>query len=215
MPKVIVSGLSVSIDGFAAGPQQSLHDPLGIRGLELHEWFFENKQNPAMTGATAISAQVDERVAQRAMDGFGSFVLGRNMFGPNRGEWGDDSWKGWWGDDPPWRAPTFILTHFPRPPIEMEGGTTFYFVTTGIFEALERAKKAAGAKNVKIGGGVSTVRQYVKAGLVDELQLSISPTFLGQGESLFPGLDFPALGFSIVERAIGAHAMHITLSKNC
>ena len=137
------------------------------------------------------------------------------MFGPNRGEWGDDSWKGWWGDDPPWRAPTFILTHFPRAPIEMEGGTSFYFVTSGILVALDRGKKVAGAKNVKIAGGVATVRQYLKAGLVDELQLSIAPTFLGEGEPLFTGIDLPSVGFSLVERAIGAHAMHITLAKNC
>jgi dihydrofolate reductase len=204
MTKVMVSAFSLSLDGFAAGPVQSRQDP---------QWFFDQKHFPAMIAATDGSSAVDKRYADRALDGAGAFILGRNMFGPIRGAWTDASWKGWWGDNPPWHAPTFILTHHPRDPVEMEGGTTFYFVTDGIHSALEQAKAAAGTKDVKIGGGVATIRQYLTAGLIDELHFAIVPVFLGQGESLLTGIDLPGLGFEIVERAAGGHAMHVGLRK--
>jgi dihydrofolate reductase len=148
------------------------------------------------------------------MAGFGAFILGRNMFGPVRGDWPDESWKGWWGDDPPYHAPTFILTHYPRAPIVMEGGTIFHFVTNGIESALKEAKAVAGGKDVKIGGGVSTVRQYLAAGLVDEMHLAIAPVVLGSGEAMFAGLDLPALGFQVTERAISEFATHIVLARS-
>jgi dihydrofolate reductase len=213
MTKVRVAGFSVSIDGFGAGPEQSLTDPLGKRGSELHQWFFGTKMFRAMTGEGGGSDGVDEDYATRAMAGFGAFILGRNMFGPIRGDWPDESWKGWWGDNPPYRAPTFILTHHPRAPIVMEGGTTFYFVTDGIESALEKAKVAAGDQDVKIGGGVSTVRQYLKAGLIDEIHLTIAPVALGHGEAMFTGIDLPGLGFRVTEKAPSEFATHIVLSK--
>ena len=213
MTKVTVSGFSLSIDGFGAGPQQSLEDPLGKRGEELHQWFFGTKAFRAMIGQTGGSEGVDEDYAARAMEGFGAFILGRNMFGPVRGNWPDKSWKGWWGDSPPYHAPTFILTHYPRDPIEMKGGTTFHFVTEGIEAALEQAKAAAGGKNVKIGGGVSTVRQYLEAGLIDELHFAIAPVVFGRGEAMFAGIDLPALGFHVTEQAASEFATHIVLRK--
>ncbi len=213
MTKVIVSGFSLSVDGFGAGPEQSLDDPLGKRGRELHEWFFGTKTFQAMFGKGGGSEGVDERYAARSMSGFGAFVLGRNMFGPIRGAWPDDEWKGWWGPNPPYHAPTFVLTHHARTPIVMEGGTIFHFVTEGIEGALEKAKAAAGGKNVKIGGGVSTVRQYLQAGLIDELHFAITPVVLGRGEAMFAGIDLPALGFKVTERAATDHALHIVLGR--
>lgn len=213
MTKVCVRGFSVSLDGFAAGPEQSLADPLGKRGHEMFQWFFGTKTFRAMTGKDGGSDGVDEKYAAAGMSGFGAFILGRNMFGPIRGEWPDDTWKGWWGDNPPYHTPTFILTNYPRAPIVMEGGTTFYFVTDGIESALRQAKDAAGALDVKIGGGVSTVRQYLKAGMVDEMHLAIAPVMLGRGEALFAGIDLPALGFSVTEKAATDHATHVVLTK--
>ena len=213
MAKVKVAGFAVSLDGFGAGPEQSLRDPLGKRGEELHEWFFPTKTFRAMVGKEGGSEGVDDNYASRSMAGFGAFILGRNMFGPVRGEWPDESWKGWWGDNPPYHAPTYILTHYPRDPIVMEGGTTFYFVTDGIVSALEQAKAAAGDKDVKIGGGVSTVRQYLQAGLIDEMHFAFSPVMLGQGEAMFAGIDLPALGFKVTETAATELATHIVLSR--
>ena len=218
MTKVIVAGFSISIDGFGAGPEQSLNDPLGKRGRELHEWFFGTKMFHGMIGKEGGSEGVDERYAARSMAGFGAFILGRNMFGPIRGAWRvgggpDGEWKGWWGPNPPYHAPTFILTHHARDPILMAGGTVFHFVTEGIEVALERAKAVAGGKNVKIGGGVSTVRQYLTAGLIDELHFAIAPVVLGRGEAMFAGIDLPALGFKVIERATTDHAMHVVLAK--
>src|SRR5882757_3294034 len=186
---VRVAGFSVSLDGFGAGPEQSLQDPLGKRGTELHNWFFGTKTFKAMFGEGGGSEGADETFAHRSMDGFGAFILGRNMFGPVRGEWPDDSWKGWWGDNPPYHAPTFVLTHHAREPIVMQGGTTFYFVTDGIESALRQAKAAAGSKDVKIGGGVSTVRQYLGINAIDEMHLAMSPVVLGRGKALLPGID--------------------------
>ena len=213
MPKVRVAGFSVSLDGFGAGPEQSLQDPLGKRGKELHSWAFPTRTFQTMFGKEGGSEGVDDDYARRSMDGFGAFILGRNMFGPVRGEWPDESWKGWWGDNPPYHAPTLILTHYARDPIVMEGGTTFYFVTDGIEAALEQAWAAAGDRDVKIGGGVSTVRQYLQAGLIDELHFAFSPVMLGKGEAMFAGIDLPALGFSVTETAATDLATHIVLSR--
>ncbi|MGG6895610.1 MULTISPECIES: dihydrofolate reductase family protein [Rhizobium] len=213
MARVRVAAFSLSIDGFGAGPEQSLNDPLGKRGPELFEWFFPTRTFQAMFGKEGESEGVDAKYASSGNTGFGAFILGRNMFGPIRGEWPDENWKGWWGDNPPYHAPTFILTHHAREPIVMEGGTTFYFVTGGIEEALERAKAVAGDKDIKIGGGVSTVRQYLQAGLIDEMQLAISPVVLGKGEAMFAGIDLPALGFSVTAHEAGERATHIVLSK--
>jgi dihydrofolate reductase len=211
--RVRVAGFSLSMDGFGAGPEQSLQDPLGKHGTELHRWFVGTKTFKAMLGQCGGSEGVDETFAHRSMDGFGAFILGRNMFGPVRGEWPDDSWTGWWGDNPPYRAPTFVLTHHAREPIAMEGGTTFHFVTDGIHAALERAHDAAGARDVKIGGGVSTVRQYLRAGLIDELHFALSPVLLGRGEAMFEGLDLPALGYRVMESTATDLAMHVVLGR--
>ena len=213
MTKVKVAGFCVSLDGFAAGPDQSLENPLGVNGPEIFQWFFPTQTFRQMIGKDDGETGVDDSFGRRAMDGFGAFILGRNMFGPVRGEWPDHSWKGWWGDDPPYHAPTFVLTHYPRPPIEMRGGTTFHFVTEGIERALQKARDAAGAKDIKIGGGVETVKQYVQAGHVDEIHLAVAPVALGRGEPLFSGLDLRALGYRTVEHVAAGRATHIVLAK--
>ncbi len=213
MGKVRVAGFSVSVDGFGAGPEQSLEDPLGKRGEELHDWIVGSRFFKQMIGADGGSEGIDNDYAYRAMDGFGAYILGRNMFGPIRGEWPDNTWRGWWGDNPPYHAPTFILTHHARDPIVMEGGTTFYFVTGGIESALEQARSAAGNLDVKIGGGVSTVRQYLTAGLIDELHLVIAPVVLGRGEQLLAGIDLPGLGFDVSERTTTDLATHLVLTR--
>ncbi len=213
MPKVRVAGFGVSLDGFGAGPEQSLGDPLGKRGPDLFQWLFHTRTFLAMQGREGGATDVDNEFARRAMENFGAFILGRNMFGPVRGPWPDNTWKGWWGDDPPYHAPTFVLTHHDRDPIVMEGGTTFFFVTSGIEDALRQAVQAAGGKDVKIGGGVSIVRQYLQAGLVDSLHFAISPVFLGRGEALLAGIDLPGLGFSVTDRTTTKNATHIMLEK--
>ena len=214
MKKVRVAGFSLSLDGFGAGPEQSIDDPLGKRGKELFQWYFGTKTFRTMFGQEGGSDGIDEQFAARAMDGFGAFILGRNMFGPIRGDWPDENWKGWWGDNPPYHAPTFVLTHFPRDPIVMAGGTTFHFVTGGIEAALDLARNAAGDRDVKIGGGAATVRQYLEAGAIDELHLAIAPVVLGRGEQLFAGLDLPSLGFSVTEHAASEFATHVVLTKD-
>ena len=213
MTRVRVGGFSVSLDGFGAGPEQSPENPLGKRGRELHTWFFGTRFFQAMIGKSGGATGVDDDYGRRSMTGFGAFILGRNMFGPSRGPWPDDGWKGWWGDNPPYHAPTFVLTHHPRAPLAMEGGTTFVFVTDGIEAALEQAKRAANGRDVKIGGGVATVRQYLRAGLVDELHFAFSPVMLGQGEAMFAGIDLPALGYSVVEHQATERATHVVLSR--
>lgn len=213
MTRVKVAGFSVSLDGYAAGPQQSLNDPLGLRGPEIFQWLFPTQTFCQMVGKDGGESGVDDDFARRSMQGFGAFIIGRNMFGPVRGQWPDDQWKGWWGDNPPYHAPTFVLTRYPRPPIEMLGGTTFYFVTEGIEDALRRAVEAAGTKDVKVGGGVETVRQYVQAGYVDEIHLAVAPVAIGQGEALYIGLDLHALGYRTVEHAPAERATHIVLAK--
>ncbi len=214
MSKVRVAAFSLSVDGFGAGPEQTLNDPVGKRGTELFEWFFPTQAFQAMFGKEGESEGVDAKYASLANAGFGAFILGRNMFGPIRGEWPDESWKGWWGDNPPYHTPTFILTHHPRASIVMEGGTTFHFVTGGIEEALRQAQAAAGGKDIKIGGGVSTVRQYLQAGLVDEIHFAISPVLLGKGEAMFAGIDLPSLGFRVTACEASERATHIVLTKN-
>lgn len=213
MPMVRVAGFGVSLDGFSAGIEQSLDHPLGKRGPEIFQWYFHTKTFRAMAGQEGGSTDVDDAFARRSMENFGAFILGRNMFGPVRGPWRDNSWKGWWGSNPPYHAPTFVLTHYERDPLVMEGGTTFYFVSGGIEDALRLAREAAGDRDVKIGGGVSTVRQYLRAGLIDSLHLTLAPVALGQGEALFPGIDLRALGFSVTEHQATEHATHIMLTR--
>jgi dihydrofolate reductase len=213
MGRVRVAGFAVSIDGFGAGPDQSLENPLGVRGPELHAWYFPTRTFQAMIGKDGGTEGIDDRFGRASMTGFGAFILGRNMFGPVRGDWPDDVWKGWWGDDPPYHAPTYILTHHPRPSIEMGGGTTFHFVTDGIESALDQARAAAGDLDVKIGGGVSTVRQYLLAGAIDELHLVVSPVMLGRGEALFAGIDLPGLGYRVTETVATEAATHVVLTR--
>ena len=214
MSRLKVQCFSVSLDGYGAGPHQSLHNPLGERGEELHQWFRGTRTFQRMLGDETKGADgPDEDFAARGFENIGAWILGRNMFGPVRGPWPDDSWKGWWGDEPPYHVPVFVLTHHARAPLEMQGGTTFYFVTDGIEAALERARKAAGGKDVRLGGGVSTIRQYLQAGLVDEMHLAIAPVLLGAGEALLTGIDLPALGFKCTEHVPTALATHVVLSK--
>jgi dihydrofolate reductase len=212
MTKVRVLSFSLSVDGFGAGPAQSAGDPLGKRGMELHQWLFATKTFRAMTGQHGGSEGVDDRYAARSLRGFGAVIMGRNMFGPIRGGWLDGSWKGWWGENPPFHAPTFVLTHYPRDPIVMDGGTVFHFITDGIQDALKQAKTIAGEQSIRIGGGVATVRQFLQAGLIDELHLAIVPVVLGQGEAMFTGIDLTALGFRVIEFAQGEMALHVLLS---
>ena len=195
---MVTADLGISLDGFIAGPRQSLEKPMGEGAEDLHRWMFEQPEE----NASEIAAIVDA----------GAFIMGRNMFGPIRGEWPDDAWKGWWGDNPPYHAPTFILTHHARDPIVMDGGTTFYFVTDGIESALAQAKAAAGDLDVKIGGGVSTVRQYLQAGAIDELHLAVAPILLGRGESLFEGIDLPGLGYKVTHVVPTELATHVVLT---
>jgi dihydrofolate reductase len=213
MTKVRVAGFSVSIDGFGAGIEQSLTQPLGKDGPELMQWIFPTRFFYAMLGKDGGTTGVDNDFAQKAMDGFGAFILGRNMFGPVRGEWPDDQWKGWWGTNPPYHAPTFILTNHPHASIEMEGGTVFHFVTEGIEVALDRARQAAGELNIKIGGGVDTVRQYLRAGHIDEIHYAVSPVVLGRGEAMFNGIDLRGLGYRVSEHVATELATHIVLSR--
>lgn len=214
MGKVRVAGFSLSTDGYGAGPEQSLEDPLGKRGRELHRWFVGTKTFKAMFGQSGGTDGLDEDYACRSMEGFGAFILGRNMFGPVRGPWPDEDWKGWWGDNPPYHAPTFVLSHYARAPINMLGGTTFHFVTDGIVSALDQARAAAGERDVKIGGGVSTVRQYLHARLIDELHFAISPVLLGSGEAMFAGLDLTALGYDVSRSEATELATHIVIARS-
>jgi dihydrofolate reductase len=214
MSRLIVKTFSISIDGFGAGPSQDLQNPLGIGGPELFDWFFQTRTWRRMHGHADGETGVDEDVAAQGFEGVGAWILGRNMFGPVRGPWPDDSWKGWWGDEPPYHTPVFVLTHHARAPLKMAGGTEFRFVTDGIHAALQQAKDAAGADDVRLGGGVSTIRQYLRLGLIDELRLTISPVLLGTGEHLLGGIDVRALGYECVEHVAGARAAaHVVLRK--
>lgn len=213
MSKVKVSAFSVSLDGFGAGPQQSLENPLGVRGTELHKWFFKTKVFQKMYGDNNGVEGVDNSFAERSFENIGAWIMGRNMFGPIRGPWPNDEWRGWWGENPPYHTPVFVLTHHKREPLKMEGGTTFYFVTDGIESALKQAKEAAKGKDIRIGGGVEVIREYLKAGLIDELHLVYSPVLLGSGENLFTGIDMHKLGYSVSEKADTPDATHIILTK--
>lgn len=213
MSKVRVASFSISVDGYGAGPDQSLETPLGRGGEELHQWFVPTRTFQKVHGSTDGTTGVDDDFAAEGFAGIGAWILGRNMFGPIRGEWPDDQWKGWWGDNPPYHVPTFVLTHHAREPIEMEGGTTFHFVTGGIHEALDRARAAAGAKDVRIGGGVSTVRQYLEARLIDEMHLAVAPVVLGSGESLLEGLDLIDLGYRVVSSQLSQAALHLVIGR--
>jgi dihydrofolate reductase len=213
MTKLRVDCFSVSIDGYGAGPDQALEHPMGLGGMALHEWVFPTRFFQAMIGKDGGSTGIDEDFAARGMAGIGAWILGRNMFGPIRGSWTDDAWKGWWGDNPPYHTPVFVLTHHARPPIEMEGGTTFHFVTDGIHAALERAREAAGTRDVRVGGGTATIRQYLEAGLIDSMHLVISPVLLGAGENLLAGLDLAQLGYRCSEHVSSEAAMHVVLTK--
>lgn len=214
MSKVRVAAFTLSLDGFGAGPRQSLQAPLGVGGEQLHGWMVGTRTFRQMVlRAEGGSTGIDDGFAVRGFDNIGAWILGRNMFGPVRGPWPDESWKGWWGPSPPYHVPVFVLTRHARPPLEMEGGTTFHFVTDGIDAALRRAKQAAAGKDVRVGGGVSTIRQYLQAGAIDEMHLAISPVLLGSGESLLAGIDLPALGWRVTERMSTADAMHVVLTK--
>jgi dihydrofolate reductase len=211
--RLIVSSFGLSIDGFGAGPEQSLDNPLGVGGPGLMEWAFTTRTFQQMHGGSGGSTGVDEDFAARGFANVGAWILGRNMFGPVRGPWPDDEWKGWWGANPPYHVPVFVLTHHPREAIAMEGGTTFHFVCDGIHAALAQAKAAAQGRDVRVGGGPATIRQYLVAGLVDELHLALSPTLLGSGEPLLAGIDMPGLGYECSEHVASPHAMHVVLTK--
>jgi dihydrofolate reductase len=210
-----VRSFGVSLDGFAAGPDQSLQNPLGVRGPELMSWFMPTQVWQRMQKGSEAKGEtgVDNEIAEQGFASMGAWILGRNMFGPVRGPWPDESWKGWWGDEPPYHVPVFVLTHHARAPLTMQGGTTFHFVTGGIHEALALARDAAGGRDVRVGGGVATVREYLKAGLLDELHLAVRPVLLGQGEALFEGLDLPALGYSCERQVAGERATHMFLRR--
>jgi dihydrofolate reductase len=213
MPKLRVHTFAISIDGYGAGPNQDLRNPLGVGGEALHEWFVKTRTFRQLFGQKGGSTGVDDGFAARGFENIGAWILGRNMFGPVRGPWPDETWKGWWGDEPPYHTPVFVLTHHPRPPIVMSGGTTFYFVSDGIHAALERAVEAAGEKDVRLGGGVATVRQYLVAGLIDEMHLAMSPVLLGSGENLLAGIDTPKLGYELREHVPGTNVTHVVLTK--
>jgi dihydrofolate reductase len=214
MPKTRVNGYAISVDGYGAGPEQSLDNPLGKGGPSLHEWFFPTRTfQTTVLGKDGGETGTDNDFAARGMANVGAWILGRNMFAPSRGPWTDDGWKGWWGPNPPYHVPVYVLTHHPRPPLDMEGGTTFHFITGGAAEALRLAKAAAGEKDVRVGGGAATIRQYLKAGLLDELHLVISPVLLGSGEPLLQGLDLPALGYRCAEHVTTERALHVTITR--
>jgi dihydrofolate reductase len=213
MSKLRVQSFAVSLDGYGAGPGQDLQNPLGIRGPELMEWFFATRLWQQMYGGDRGETGVDNDMATQGFANIGAWIIGRNMFGPVRGPWPDESWQGWWGDEPPYRVPVFVLTHHPRPSLTMAGGTVFHFVTEGIHAALEQAKAAAGGLDVRLGGGVSTIRQYLRDGLVDELHLAIQPVLLGKGEHLWKGLDLHALGYECFDWVPGACTTHAFLRK--
>ena len=214
MARVRVNGFTVSLDGYGAGPDQDLNNPLGIGGTELHKWLIPTRTfQRNIFGKDGGATGIDDDFAARGFHNVGAWILGRNMFSPDRGDWPDKNWKGWWGDNPPYHVPTFILTHYPRPSIEMEGGTTFHFITGGIHEALDRAREAAAGKDVRIGGGPETIRQYLREGLIDELHIAVSPVLLGQGEPLFQGLDLRELGYECVESVGTEKATHVVLRR--
>ncbi len=211
--KLRVQSFGVSLDGYGAGPAQSLQNPLGVGGLEMMEWFFPTRVFQKMYGSGEGETGIDNQMAERGFENIGAWILGRNMFGPVRGPWPDESWKGWWGEEPPYHVPVFVLTHHARRPLEMKGGTTFHFVTDGIHSALEQAKSAAAGKDVRLGGGVATLRQYLRARLIDELHLALRPVLLGSGEHLLHDINLRALGYECSGSRAGERALHVFLRK--
>jgi dihydrofolate reductase len=213
MSRLRVQSFAISIDGYGAGPNQDLQNPLGVRGPELMEWFFHTRVWRRMQGQEDGETGVDNHMAERGFQGIGAWILGRNMFGPVRGPWPDESWKGWWGEEPPYHTPVFVLTHYARAPLEMAGGTVFHFVTGGIHAALEPAAAAAGDHDVRLGGGVATIRQYLRAGLIDELHLAVRPILLGSGEHLWRDIDMHALGYECAESVAGERVTHLLIRR--
>lgn len=214
MSQLVVRCFSISVDGFGAGPDQSLSDPLGKGGMALHDWVFRTKTFQAMHGAGEGEADsIDEGFAAQGFHNLGAWILGRNMFGPVRGDWPDDDWKGWWGDEPPYHCPVFVLTHHPRADLVMAGGTTFHFVTDGLAAALTRARAAAGGKDVRLGGGVATLREAFRGQHIDEAHFAVSPVLLGRGEAVFQGLDLPALGYGVKRQVAGEGASHVVIAR--
>ena len=213
MSRLTVRSFTISLDGYGAGPDQSVKEPLGVGGEELHEWMVTTRTFKALQGKEEGTTGTDDEFTARGFENVGAWIMGRNMFGPVRGDWPDESWKGWWGDNPPYHVPVFVLTNHARRSVEMEGGTTFHFVTDGIEDALYRAKEAAGSRDVRIGGGASTVRQYLEARLIDEMHIALSPVVLGRGESLFGGLDLLALGYEVTEHLPSENATHVVFSR--
>jgi dihydrofolate reductase len=213
LTKLRVHGFSISLDGYGAGPNQNVENPLGVGGVALHKWAFATRTFQKMFGSEGGATGVDDDFAARGFSNIGAWIIGRNMFGPVRGEWPDDNWKGWWGDNPPYHVPVFVLSHHARASIPMAGGTTFHFVTDGIQAALARAREAANGQDIRLGGGVATIQQYLRARLIDELHLAIAPTLLGSGEHLFAGLDAAALGYQCSEHVSSANATHVILAR--
>jgi dihydrofolate reductase len=211
--KLRVQCFGISIDGYGAGPNQDLNNPLGVGGPELMEWFFPTRVWRRFQGNDDGETGIDNSIAEQGFDGFGAWILGRNMFGPVRGPWPDDGWKGWWGEEPPYHTPVFVLTHHPRESLKMAGGTEFHFVSEGIHSALEQATAAAGGQDVRLGGGAATIRQYLEAGLIDEMHLAIRPVLLGSGEHLLNGIDLRALGYECARHVAGERASHVFLRK--
>ena len=214
MARLRVNSFTISLDGYGAGPRQSREIPLGVGGEDLHDWLVRTRTFKRMQGGEGGDTGIDEDFAARGMTGLGAWILGRNMFGPIRGPWPDESWRGWWGANPPYHTPVFVLTHHKRPPLEMEGGTVFHFVTEGINAALERARAAAGRHDIRLGGGAATIRQYLQASLVDEMHFAVAPILLGSGEHLLAGLDLPALGYRCTECVPGAKAVHYVIARS-
>ena len=213
MQKLRVASFSVSIDGFGAGPNQDIENPLGVGGMELHNWVFPTKTFQQMMGKEGGTTGIDNDFVSRGFSNIGAWILGRNMFAPIRGAWPDEEWKGWWGDSPPYHVPVFVLTNHERNSIEMDGGTTFHFVTEGIHAALDRAFESAQGKDVRLGGGVSTIRQYLEARLIDEMHIAMSPVLLGSGENLFSGINLVSLGYKCTEQVPTDNATHLIIKK--
>jgi dihydrofolate reductase len=213
MARLLVSSFSISLDGYGAGPHQSMKEPLGVGGESLHDWLVSTRTFKRMQGQEGGETGIDEDFAAKGMTGLGAWIMGRNMFGPVRGPWPDESWRGWWGKNPPYHTPVFVLTHHARQPVEMEGGTVFHFVTDGIHAALDRARAAAGNKDIRLLGGAATIRQYLEARFVDEMHVAVSPILLGSGEHLFSGIDLLALGYKCTEFVPGAKAGHYIVER--
>lgn len=213
MGKIKVKHFSISLDGFGAGVSQTLENPLGKKGMDLHQWAFPTKMFRTMIGESGGEEGIDNDVFNKTFQNVGAVIMGRNMFGPIRNKWENEDWKGWWGENPPFHVPVFVLTHYERKLIQMEGGTTFHFITGGIKSALEEAKRAAQEKDIVIGGGVSTIRQFLQAGYIDEIEISMAPTILGSGENLFVGIDMVGLGYNKITRTVGEVATHFTITK--